>query len=195
MLEAVDKHDEAPVKKMISQLRKAVDGFISLPVPIIAAINGQAYGGGAELAVRCDLRIMDTDAEICFSEIKLGLIPDWGGGPSLVKSIGPAKAAELILTGKKIDSKEALRIGLVNQISTPKSSLEDALKLANSIADKGPRAVRYALDVIRQTRNLPLDEALDFESKSAVSLIASGECIHGITAFLEKRKPEFPDIE
>lgn len=188
------KQDSAPAERVIGQVRKAVDALFFLPVPIIAALNGLAYGGGAELSVRCDMRVMDPDAVICFSEVRLGLMPDWGGGPALVWLVGPSKAADLILTARRVEAGEALRLGLVNRVSKPGQALEEAVSLAEMIAVNGPRAVGHALEVIRQSMNLPFHKALDLEAEKAVSLIMSGECIYGVAAFLEKKEPEFPDI-
>ena len=154
-----------------------------------------AYGGGAELAARCDLRVMDSRAEICFSEVRLGLMPDWGGGATLAKLLGPAKAADLILTARKIDAEEAFRLGLVSRVSDPGNSVEEALSLAHAIVKNGPRAVRTALSLIRQSLDLSLTQALDLEATSAAELIASGECFHGVAAFLNKQEAEFPDID
>ena len=194
LIASVEKKNPQPAEKMIQQLRQAVDGFLSLPIPIIAALNGFAYGGGAELATRCDLRVMDPDTVICFSEVRLGLMPDWGGGATLARLLGPAIAADLILTARKISADEALRIGLVNRVSQPGKALEEAIALGETIAKNGPRAVACALEVIRQSLSLPLDKSLNLESAKAVSLIMSGECFHGVAAFLEKKEPEFPDI-
>ncbi len=188
------KQDSAPVEKVIGKVRKAVDDLFALPVPIIAAINGLAYGGGAELSVRCDMRVMDPEAVICFSEVRLGLMPDWGGGPALVRLIGPSRAADLILTARRVEAGEALHMGLVNRISRPGQALEEAVSLAEKIAANGPKAVIHALEVIRQSMNLSFQKALDLEAEKAVSLIMSGECIYGVAAFLEKKEPEFPDI-
>jgi len=190
---AIENKDEKPVETLIYRLRNAVDRLVSLPVPIIAAINGLAYGGGAELASRCDLRVVDPKAVIRFSEVSLGLMPDWGGGVALTRLLGPGKAAELILTARTVNAHEALEMGLVNRISKAGKVLEEAEALAESISANGPRAVRSALEVIRKSCDMPFEQALELESKRAVSLIASGECYHGITAFLEKRKADFPD--
>jgi len=89
---------------------------VALPVPIIAAINGLAFGGGAELAVRCDMRVMDPGAVICFSEVRLGLMPDWGGGVALSRLLGRSLAADHILTARRVNADEALDMGLVNQV-------------------------------------------------------------------------------
>lgn len=195
LIEAVEKNEAGPADKLVSRLRKAVDGFVALPVPIIAAINGLAYGGGAELAVRCDLRVMDPDAVICFSEVRLGLMPDWGGGATLAHLVGSSRAADLILTGRKIAAGEAINLGLVNRITRPGRALDDAISLAETIAKNGPRAVMHALEMIRQSRNLSLEKTLELEVKKAVSLIATGECFYGVAAFLEKKEPDFPDID
>jgi enoyl-CoA hydratase/carnithine racemase len=194
LIEWVQKKERPPVETLIKRLQSAVNDLVTLPVPVIVAINGDAYGGGAELASRCDLRVMDPQAVICCAEVKLGLMPDWGGGPGLTRLIGASQAADMILTGRKVGANEALRIGLVNRISAPGMALDEAMALAESIAKNGPRAVRHALTVIRQVQELTMKQALALECQEAVTLITSGECIQGITAFLSKQPPEFPDI-
>lgn len=195
VVDAVFAHDRKPVEHLIGFLRKVCDRLVSLPVPVIAAVNGKAWGGGAELAMRCDLRVMDHGAMICFSEVRLGLMPDWGGGVALTRLAGPAVAADLILTGRKVSADEAIKLGIVNRVSKPGSALKEALLLAETIAENGPLAVQSALEVIRKTPDLPQEQALALEYEKAVSLIASGECVQGITAFLSKKKPAFPDPE
>ncbi len=192
-LAALNGHDIDPARRLINRIRKAVDGFISLPVPIIAAINGLAFGGGMELATRCDLRVMDRSAQLRFSEVRLGLMPDWGGGPYLTKLVGSAVASDLILTARTVHAEEALRIGLVNRLSDKGRSVDEALNLAEQIAQNGPKAVRHALTVIRQSHGMSLEKALELEAETAAELIASGECMHGVAAFMEKKNPEFPD--
>jgi enoyl-CoA hydratase/carnithine racemase len=195
LIGAVERKERAPVEALIRRLQETVDSLVSLPVPVIAAINGEAYGGGAELASRCDLRVMDPAAVFCFSEARLGLMPDWGGGPGLTRLIGASRAADMILTGRKVGADEALSIGLTNRISGPGRALAEAMELAEATSQNGPRAIRHALAVIRKAAELPMSAALDLEREQAGSLIISGECIHGITAFLSKQKPVFPDIE
>ncbi|NTW17830.1 MAG: enoyl-CoA hydratase/isomerase family protein [Syntrophaceae bacterium] len=194
LIEAIQKQERPPIEILIKRLQSAVNDLVTLPVPVIAAINGDAYGGGAELASRCDLRVMDPHAVICFAEVKLGLMPDWGGGPGLTRLIGASHAADVILTGRKVGANEALRIGLVNRVSAPGMALDEAMAIAKMIAKNGPRAVRHALTVIRQSQELTMTQALELECREAVTLIASGECIQGITAFLSKQPPEFLDI-
>ncbi|MEW6079988.1 MAG: enoyl-CoA hydratase/isomerase family protein [Thermodesulfobacteriota bacterium] len=194
MHEAMGKNDHQGLVDGMKVVRDAVDAFVALPVPIIAAINGLAYGGGAELSSRCDLRVMDRDAVVCFSEVRLGLMPDWGGGAALSRLVGAARAADLVLTARKVSADEALQLGFANRVSEKGRCLEDALALAQAISANGPRAVRHALAVIRQSRNMTLDQSLAMELDEAVALVESGECVHGITAFLEKRAAKFPDI-
>jgi enoyl-CoA hydratase len=191
---AVTEKNEVPAREAISRLREVVDRFVSLPVPLIAAINGSAYGGGAEIASRCDLRIMDERAVICFSEVTLGLMPDWGGGAALARLIGSSRAADLILTARKVTAAEAFSLGFANRVSNPGETLADAKSIAIQIASNGPRSVRHALSVLRNSRNLSYDTSLDDEKEKAISLIVSGECVHGVSAFLGKKKPVFPDI-
>lgn len=191
---AIQAGDRGPIAALLERLCRAIHRLVHLPIPVIAAVNGAAYGGGAELAAQCDLRVLDPAATICFSEVNLGLMPDWGGGVALTRLLGPARAAHLILTGRKVGAEEAERLGLAQVVSPPGACLEAALALAQEIAAKGPRSVRSALEVIRRTPGLPLKEALAFEFERAADLIASGECVHGIMAFMNKAKPEFPDI-
>jgi enoyl-CoA hydratase/carnithine racemase len=194
MARALEKGDPQPIETAIADIRKAVDRIVALPVPVIAAINGKAFGGGAELAVRCDLRVMDPAAVICFSEARLGLMPDWGGGATLTHLIGSAAAADLILTARRVGAREALQLGLVNRVSAPGKAVDEAVELAEAIMGNGPRAVQSALKVIRAGRNLSLEATLELERKTAVDLIASGECLQGIGAFLNGKTPDFPDL-
>ncbi|HOW82324.1 MAG TPA: enoyl-CoA hydratase/isomerase family protein [Spirochaetota bacterium] len=195
IIDAATRKDAGPAKDLIRAIRRAVDGFVGLPVPMIAAVNGMAYGGGAELAMRCDMRVLDPGAVICFSETRLGLMPDWGGGTALIGIAGTSCAADLILTGRKVDAAEAYAMGLANRISGKGRSLEEALAIAEMIASNGPRAVRSALALSRGYAALNGVNSLDMEEKLAAELIASGECFHGVAAFLQKRKPDFPDID
>ena len=192
-IEVLNNLDIELARSLLKRIRKAVDEFISLPVPIIAAINGLAYGGGMELATRCDLRVMDQTAQLCFSEVRLGLMPDWGGSTYLTKLVGSAIASDLILTARTVNADQALKMGLVNRVSDQGQSVNEAVNLAEQIAHNGPKAVRSALVVIRQSQGLALEKALELEAETAAKLIVSGECMHGITAFMGKKTPEFPD--
>lgn len=190
---AVQSGDLGPVETFLARERRVLDRLFALPVPIVAAVNGVAYGGGAEIATRCDLRVADPSAVFCFSEVKLGLMPDWGGGVALARLLGHANACDLVLTARRVDAAEAHRLGLVSRVSEPGRVRELALELASSIAKNGPRAVRSALEVLRKTPSLSDADALALEMRRAVALIASGECTHGIAAFMSRSEPSFPD--
>ncbi len=195
MMSAVQNKQVEPAAAMLAFIHESLTPLFTLPVPVIAAINGVAFGGGAEIAARCDLRVMDPEATICFSETRLGLMPDLGGGVALTRLLGPARAADLILTARRVAAEEALSLGLVNRISEAGKSLDAALELAEAIAANGPRAVRSALRVIRTTQDQSWQAALKQEVDLAAELIASAECTHGITAFLSRTKAEFPDVD
>lgn len=192
MLAMQDK-DRAPVVAMLTRMRAVLDRLVGLPVPVIAAVNGVAFGGGAETALRCDLRVMDPSATLAFSEVRLGLMPDWGGGVALARVVGRARAADLILTGRRVDAEEALALGLVNRVSAPAFCLAEAKALAQTIAQNGPRAVRAALRLLRRIDGMTDADALALELDSAATLIASGECVFGVGAFLTRTTPTFPD--
>jgi len=194
LLTSVQTGEEGPVAALLHRIRGTVDRLAALPVPVIAALGGLTYGGGAELACRCDLRVADPAVEIRFSEVRLGLMPDWGGGPALARLLGPSRAADLILTARRVHAEEALSLGLVNRVSAPGAALEEAVALGEQIAANGPRAVRAALTVLRQSPDLPMADALALELRVATMLIAGGECMHGISAFMARAEPEFPDI-
>jgi len=194
VIEAVQTHDTGPVTTMLERLLRTLRRFAALKAPTIAALNGLAFGGGAELAVQADLRVMDPSAVVCFSEVRLGLMPDLGGGVALTRLLGPSRAADLILTGRKVGAVEALSLGLVNRVSAPGQVMDEAMTLAEAIAANGPGAVRSALEVIRATPQSKGGEAMAMEFERAVALIASGECVHGIGAFLSRTSPMFPDL-
>lgn len=189
-----DKSAERP-RATLTEMRRVVDALVALPVPVIGAINGLAFGGGAEIAARLDMRVADREATLCFSEVRLGLMPDLGGGVALTRLVGPARAADLILTARRVGADEALRLGLVDRVSETGKSLELAVEVAQAIAGNGPRAVRSALEVIRKTADLTAAEALALELGLAAELIASGECVHGVSALFSKTEPEFPDLD
>jgi len=195
IIDAAAEKNPEPARELMDAIQRSVNSFVNLPVPVIAAMNGSAYGGGAELAMRCDVRIIDPDAVICFSETKLGLMPDWGGCSALSFLAGTARAAELVLTARKVSAHEAYSMGIVNRVSKKGSALEEAVDMATIIASNGPRAVRSSLALIRESRNLTYNESLEMEKQLASSLVSSGECFHGVGAFLKKETPVFPDIE
>ena len=195
LVAAVAGNDAAPPRAMLDGIHAVLDRLFALPVPLIAAVGGLAYGGGAEIATRCDLRVLDPAATICFSEVRLGLMPDLGGGVALARLLGPGRAADLILTARKLDATEALALGFANRVSAPGGARAEAIALAEQIAGNGPRAVRAALGILRRASDLPWRDAVAGEIDAAAHLIATGECQQGIAAVLQRTAPRFADPE
>ena len=163
-----------------------------VPKPVIAAINGAALGGGCELALACDFRFMAEAAQIGQPEIKLGLIPGWGGTQRLPRIVGEALAKDLVLTGRLMRADEALRAGLANGVADSGGSVLDiALVYARQFASLPPLAVAAAKRAIDRGADLPLDEANVFEAEQFSHLFATADSAEGIDAFLEKREAKF----
>ena len=163
-----------------------------LRTPIIAAINGYCLGGGLELALACDIRIAADSAKFGQPEVALGLIPGGGATQRLPRIVGTGEALRLILTGEAIDATEALRIGLVSEVVTLDELHQRAYAIAESIAGRGPVAVRAAKAAVRAALDLPFDEGLALERSLFERCFASEDKLEGIRAFLEKRPPIFP---
>jgi len=161
--------------------------------PVIAAINGFAMGGGLELALSCHFRIMidDPKATVGLTELNLGIIPGWGGTQRLTRIVGRAKALDMILFSKRIDAKEALAIGLINQISTKDRLIDDALAFADVLAKRPPLAVGAVLKAVSAFDYNGLEAGLKTEEEGSAVVSNSKDCVEGFTAFLEKREPVF----
>ncbi len=157
----------------------------------IAAINGFALGGGLELALACHLRVASEGASLGLPEVTLGIIPGFGGTQRLPRLIGRGRALELILTGDRIDAREAHRIGLVNRVVGAGDLMAEVEKLARSILSRGPVAIRMAIDAVNQGLEMPLDQALFLEAGLFGLLTTTEDMKEGTRAFLEKRKPSF----
>jgi len=176
----------------LSRIGQHVFDYIeALEKPVIAAINGYALGGGNELAMACDIRIASENAQIGHTEINVGLIPGWGGTQRLPRFVGKGMAKEMIFTGKRIDAKTAERLGLVNAV-VPADQLKARVKeLALELSGKPPIAIKLSKALINNSTETRLDVGLGQEAE-AFGLVASTEDFNeGVTAFLEKRKPQF----
>lgn len=159
--------------------------------PVIAAINGAAMGGGLELAISCTLRIMAESAKMALPEVKLGIIPGTGGTQRLPRLIGKGLAAELLLTGDVITAKDAYRVGLVNRVVPDGETVKAAEELARKIMSNAPVAVEMAKDALEIGKDLPLEHAVQYSQKNCVICFSTKDMKEGMTAFLEKRKPNF----
>jgi enoyl-CoA hydratase len=162
-----------------------------LPVPVIAAVNGFALGGGCELAMACDLRIAAENARFGQPEVNLGILPGYGGTQRLTRLVGEGMAMYLCLSGELIDAREALRIGLVQKVVAPDALLAEANRIAAVIAAKGPLAVTATKRAIIDGAALPLADGLALEALRFGQLIATADFREGSSAFLDKRKAVF----
>jgi len=159
--------------------------------PIIAAVNGFALGGGLELVLACDLRIAAENARFGVPEVKLGLIPGWGGTQRLPRAIPKAKAAEMLLLGDPIDAQEAYRLGLVNKVVPQEELMPTATEWAKKLCELPPLAVRGAKEAMLMGLGMSLEQGLRLEAKTEDFLVNTEDCKEGCQAFLEKRKGEF----
>lgn len=163
----------------------------ALPVPVIAAVNGFALGGGCELAMACDIRIASENAKFGQPEVNLGLTPGYGGSQRTTRLVGSGMALYLCLTGETIDAAEALRIGLVQRVVPLANLLPEAKRIAQTIASKAPLAITATKRAIREGAALPLAEGLALEALHFGTMIGTSDFREGTRAFLEKRKPVF----
>ncbi|WP_010571466.1 enoyl-CoA hydratase-related protein [Leptospira broomii] len=161
-----------------------------LPFPTIAALDGDAFGGGLELALSCDFILLREGVKVGLTETGLGIIPGAGGTQRLPRRIGVSKAMEMILTAKILDSKTALEYGLANLIAKT-SAYAEANILAETISEKGPIAIRLAKAAIRDGEGLTIEEALKIERMHYNKTLATEDRKEALSAFKEKRKPQF----
>ncbi len=161
------------------------------PKPVIAAINGYAFGGGCELAMASTFRVMQENAKIGLTELNLGIIPGWGGTQRMPRILGKAKALELILFSKRLPAQEALAIGLVDRVSKVGELMKDVMEMAELLSTRPPLAVRAVLEAVNTGLEKGLDEGTKVEWQGTQRVAKSLDAIEGFTAFLQKRKPQF----
>jgi methylglutaconyl-CoA hydratase len=183
--------DPVQVKRTVSLIRGNINDLEQLPQPVIAALNGSAFGGGLELALACDIRIASDHIKLGLTETSLAIIPGAGGTQRLPRLIGKGKAKELIYTARRISADEALRIGLVEHC-VPFANLNDkVLEIAHEIAKNGPIAVQQAKFAIEKGLEVDLQTGLSIEQKAYEITIPTSDRIEGLTAFKEKRAPQY----
>jgi enoyl-CoA hydratase/carnithine racemase len=172
-------------------MRALFSSVRALPMPAIAAVTGFALGGGFELALSCDLIVAEASAVFGLSEVTVGLVPGGGGTQLLARRIGAGRAADLVLTGRKVESHEAFRLGIVDRIAVGWPVLDLAIELAGTIAENSPVAVRHAKRALCSGLGGPLDEGLAIEDAAWRAAAVSADRHEGIAAFTQKRPPRW----
>jgi enoyl-CoA hydratase len=167
------------------------DAIRGLWTPLVAAVSGYCLGGGCELALSCDLIVASETAEFGQPETGLGIIPGAGGTQRLTRAVGKALAMDVILSGRRLSAREALQAGLVARVVSKEAWLEEAKRVAREIAEKGPVATRLAKESVDRAYETTLSAGLEAERRALYLAFASEDAHEGLTAFTEKRKPEF----
>lgn len=165
-------------------------GIESFPLPVIAAVNGFALGGGCELAMSCDIRICSDNAVFGQPEVGLGITPGFGGTQRLARLVGMGMAKQMLYTARNIDANEALRIGLVNAVVPQADLMETALKLANTIARNAPIAVRACKKAVNEGMQVSIDKAVEIEEKLFGDCFETHDQVEGMACFLSREKPK-----
>jgi len=186
-----DKKDEAAFRSLLAKGQRITRTMRSLPKPVIGAINGPCAGAGLSFALGCDIRIASDAATFGPSFARIGLHPDWGGSWFLPKLVGAATACELVFTGSMISAKEAERIGLVNRVVPHDQLMPVVNDLAQMMAKNSPAVLRLAKESIYHSMTSDLETAFARESDIQLECFHSEDFLEGVTAFLEKRQPQF----
>ncbi|MBP8986775.1 MAG: enoyl-CoA hydratase/isomerase family protein [Spirochaetes bacterium] len=161
------------------------------PKPVIAAINGHALGGGCELSMACHIRIMKKGARIGLTETNLGIMPGYGGTLRLPRLVGRAKALEMILFGKQLEAEEALALGLVHRVCDEQGYMDEVMKFAEELSTRPPLSIKAILKVMSASPFMSPEMHLKMEREELAKLFTTKDCMEGMMAFAQKRKPEF----
>ncbi len=188
VMQQLDNHGAMEFGKLGQEVTMTIEDS---PKPVIAAVNGFALGGGCEIALACHIRFASENAMFAQPEVKLGLIPGWGGTQRLPRIVGKGNATELIIGGHMIDSTEALRIGLANKVFPLSDLLDETNKFAHLILKNGPNCIAESLHCINESAGHSLIEGLNMEVEAFSDLFGTDETTEGLTAFVEKRKANF----
>jgi enoyl-CoA hydratase/carnithine racemase len=183
-----------PVEMIQRKVEQLWGAIASCPVPIVAAVNGFALGGGCELAMHCDIIVAGRSARFAQPEVKLGVMPGAGGTQRLIRAVGKFQAMRMALTGCMVGAEEGVRIGLVSEVVDDAQTIDRATDIAVDIARMPPMAVRQIKEVMLAGADLPLESALMLERKAFQLLFDTKDQKEGAAAFIEKRRPQFTGL-
>ena len=186
-----DGMDEATWRAQHAVFENAVYAIIDCPVPVIAAVNGAAFGGGFEIALACDFVYAVAEARFAFPEVSLGIMPGVGGTQNLARAVGERRAKEIILAGRPVSAADGAAWGLVNRVVDTTTFRAEVLAIARTIAANAPIAVRQAKQAIHRGLQMDLNNAIAFELQAYNRMVDTDDRREGVRAFNEKRKPRF----
>lgn len=185
--------DEATAREFVERVQGLMDRVAALPMPVIAAVNGTALGGGCELALACDVRVAGQRARMGQPEVRWGILAGAGGTQRLARLVGPGMSKLMMYTAQPVDAAEALRIGLVEAVSDGDDPLPLAVEIAEQIAVNSPRAIRSVKQCVDRGLDVDLPAGLELERELWIDLIPDGDLQEGAAAFFEGRDPVYPD--
>jgi enoyl-CoA hydratase/carnithine racemase len=191
MADLIERGDADEFSRLLGSARRVVTAIRHMSKPVIASINGPAFGAGFNLALACDLRIASSNATFSQSFAKVGLHPDWGGTYFLPRLVTPNKACELFFLGNTIDAAEAQRLGLINFVVPPSELEAETRKLAERLRDAPAIAIGAAKQAVYMSQSAELEEMLRYETEAQMRCFDSDDGAEGVRAFLEKRPPKF----
>lgn len=191
MADLIERQDAEEFSRLLGAARRVVTAIRQMTKPVIASVNGPAFGAGCNLALACDLRIASTTATFSQSFAKVGLHPDWGGTYFLPRLVTPNKACEMFFLGEPMDADEALRLGVVNKVVAPEELEAETHKFAKRLRDAPAIALAAAKQAVYRSQAAELEEMLRFETEAQMRCFESQDSAEGCKAFLEKRTPKF----
>ncbi|MDQ1708146.1 MAG: hypothetical protein QOJ88_1357 [Pyrinomonadaceae bacterium] len=191
MAQLIEQRDAEEFSRLLGSARRVITAIRQMTKPVVASINGPAFGAGFNLALACDLRIASTNASFSQSFAKVGLHPDWGGTYFLPRLVTPNKACEMFFLGDAMDAAEALRLGVVNYVVEPAELETETRKLAERLRAAPALALGAAKQAVYMSQAAELEEMLRYETEAQMRCFESQDCAEGLRSFLEKREPKF----
>ncbi|HEV7472583.1 MAG TPA: enoyl-CoA hydratase-related protein [Pyrinomonadaceae bacterium] len=191
MADMIERQDAEEFARLLGSARRVISAIRQMTKPVVASVNGPAFGAGCNLALACDLRIASSNASFSQSFAKVGLHPDWGGTYFLPRLVTPNKACEMFFLGDAMSADEALRLGVVNYVVEPAELEAETRKLANRLRDAPAIALAAAKQAVYMSQSAELEEMLRHETEAQMRCFESHDGAEGVRAFLEKRAPKF----